>query len=57
MLDYAKKEGHEQGIQQGIEQGEYKKALDVARELKKEGLAIEFIAKITKLSVKEIDGL
>lgn len=59
VLDYALKEGMEkgiaQGIVQGIEQGEYKKAIAIARELKKEGLAIEFIAKTTKLSIEEIE--
>lgn len=32
-------------------------ALAIARELKKEGLAIEFIAKTTKLSIEEIEKL
>jgi len=61
VLDYALKEGMEKGLQlgieQGIEKGEYKKALDIARELKKEGLAIGFIAKTTKLSIEEIEKL
>jgi predicted transposase/invertase (TIGR01784 family) len=46
VLDYALKEG--------MEQGGYKKALEIARELKKEGLAVEFIAKTTELSIDEI---
>jgi hypothetical protein len=37
--------------------GELKKALNIARELKKEGLAIEFIAKTTGLSIEEIEKL
>ena len=41
----------------GIEKGEHKKAIAIAIELKKEGLAIEFIAKTTKLSIEEIAGL
>jgi predicted transposase/invertase (TIGR01784 family) len=65
VLDYALREGLEKGfqhgiekgIEQGIEQGEYKKALDIARELKKEGLAFEFISKTTKLSIEEIEKL
>jgi predicted transposase/invertase (TIGR01784 family) len=39
------------------ERGEHKKALDIARELKKEGSSVEFIAKITKLSIEEIEKL
>lgn len=53
--------GKEDGIQKGIEQGEAKgrheEALEIARELKKEGLTAEFIAKTTKLSVSEIKAL
>jgi len=40
-----------------IQEAEHKKALNIARELKKEGLAIEFIAKTTGLSIEEIEGL
>ena len=39
------------------ERGEHKKALDIAGQLKKEGLSIEFIAKVTNLSVSEIENL
>ncbi len=39
------------------EKGEHKKALDIARELIKEGSSVEFIAKVTKLSVEEIEQL
>ena len=49
VLDYALKEG--------IEKGEYKKALDIAREMKKDGLPIEQIVKFTKLSIEEIEKL
>lgn len=41
----------------GNEKWEYLKALDIASELKKEGLTIEFIAKTTGLSIKEIEKL
>ncbi|QEC78443.1 Rpn family recombination-promoting nuclease/putative transposase [Mucilaginibacter ginsenosidivorax] len=65
VLDYAVKEGMEKGIaqgiekgiSQGIEKGKLEEAMAIARELKKEGLAIEFIAKITKLSIEEIEKL
>ena len=39
------------------EEAEEKKALDIAREFKKMGLAIEDIAKGTGLSVEEIENL
>ncbi|SMD08551.1 hypothetical protein SAMN04488101_11239, partial [Pedobacter nyackensis] len=38
-------------------EGRHEEALEIARELKKEGLAIDFIAKTTKLSIKEIEVL
>lgn len=38
-------------------EGRHEEALEIARELKKEGLTIEFIAKTTKLSVEEIEAL
>jgi predicted transposase/invertase (TIGR01784 family) len=49
VLDYA--------LQEGIEKGRHVEAVAIARELKKEGLAIEFIAKTTKLSIEEIEKL
>jgi predicted transposase/invertase (TIGR01784 family) len=45
VLDYALKEG------------QHKKAIEIARELKKEGLSIDFIAKTTGLSIEEIEKL
>jgi predicted transposase/invertase (TIGR01784 family) len=49
VLDYA--------VATAKAEGEHKKALDIARELKKEGLTIEFIAKTTKLSPEDIEKL
>jgi predicted transposase/invertase (TIGR01784 family) len=57
VLDYAVKEGIEKGIAQGMAQGKLEEAIAIARELKKEGLAIEFISKTTKLSIEEIEKL
>jgi predicted transposase/invertase (TIGR01784 family) len=65
VLDYAKEEakqegrqeGIREGIQEGIQEGEYKKALGIAREMKKDGLPITQISKFTGLSVKEIEEL
>jgi len=45
----------EKAEERGMERGEHKKALDIARELKKDGSTNEFIAKITKLSIEEIE--
>jgi predicted transposase/invertase (TIGR01784 family) len=53
VLDYAR----EEGIQEGMEKGEYKKALDVAREFKKMALRAEDIAKGTGLPIEEIEKL
>lgn len=64
-LQEGREQGHEQGREQGLQQGreiglqegEYKKALEVAREMKTEKFPIDKIAKITKLSVEEIEAL
>lgn len=53
VLDYALQEG----MEKGMEKGRHEEALAIARELKSEGLTIEFIAKITKLPVEEIEKL
>jgi predicted transposase/invertase (TIGR01784 family) len=55
VLDYAVSTAEAKGIEKGIEKGEYKKALDIAREMKKDGLPLAQIVKFTKLSVKEIE--
>lgn len=47
----------DEGIEQGEVKGRRKNALEIALELKKEGLTIEFIAKTTKLTAKEIEAL
>ncbi|HAL81933.1 MAG TPA: hypothetical protein DCO83_06615 [Mucilaginibacter sp.] len=53
LLDRAEKKG----LEKGMEKGRYEEAIAIARELKKEGLDIAFIAKTTKLSVEEIEKL
>ncbi|TYR31774.1 hypothetical protein FXV77_20285 [Sphingobacterium phlebotomi] len=50
-------EGREEGRQEGLKEGEHQKAVAIARDMKKEGIAVEQIAKFTKLTVKEIDEL
>ena len=53
VLDYAVQEAKKEGKLQG----KLEEAIEIARELKKEGLAVEFIAKTTKLSIEEIEKL
>jgi hypothetical protein len=43
--------------EEGKLEGRHEEALEIARELKKEGLTIDFIAKTTKLSIDEIKAL
>ncbi len=52
-----RRDGKLEGKLEGIEIGRHEEALEIARELKKEGLAIEFIAKTTKLPIAEIEAL
>ncbi|WP_238381895.1 hypothetical protein [Mucilaginibacter pedocola] len=53
VLDYAVQEAEAKGK----EEGAHDKALTIARELKKEGLALEFIAKTTGLLIDELKTL
>jgi hypothetical protein len=48
---------YENSIAFAEEEAEHKKALHIATKLKKEGSSIEFIAKITELSIEEIAKL
>jgi len=53
VLDYAIKEG----IEKGIVEGEHKKAVAIAREMKRESISAVQIAKFTGLSIEEIEKL
>jgi predicted transposase/invertase (TIGR01784 family) len=53
VLDYALKEG----IEKGRLEGKLEEAKQIAAELKKEGLPLEFISKTTKLSIEVIEKL
>jgi predicted transposase/invertase (TIGR01784 family) len=48
---------YKRGETKGLEKGKKEEAIAIARELKKEGLAIDFIAKTTKLPIEEIEKL
>lgn len=50
-------EGMEKGMEKGLAEGERKKSIEVARELKKEGAALELIIRCTKLTAEEIEKL
>ena len=50
-------EGRKEGRKEGITEGKLEEARQIAGDLKKEGLDLTFIARITKLSIEEIDKL
>ena len=56
-----RRDGIEIGIEKGIQKGEaigrHAEALEIAREMKKDKFPIEKIAKLTKLTLKEIEAL
>ena len=47
----------DRATKQGLEKGKKEEAVAIAREMKKDGVAIEQIAKFTKLSIAEIENL
>ena len=47
----------EKAEERGIEKGRHEEALDIAREMKKDGVPSAQIAKFTKLSIEEIEKL
>ena len=47
-------QGLEQGIKEGLEQGMHKKAIETAKNLLKEGIAPEMIAKCCSLPLEEV---
>ncbi len=57
LLDRAEQKGLQKGLQKGILEGKQEQNKTIAIGLKKEGLSLAFIAKITKLSVEEIEKL
>ena len=56
-IAYAKEVAAEEGLKEGIEKGRREEALDIAREMKKEGLPVAQIVKFTKLSAEEVENL
>lgn len=47
----------EEGLEEGIEKGEKKKAIEIAKQALLEGSSVEFVCKITKLSIEEIQKI
>ena len=60
-LDIGRKEGREEGRKEGRkegrEEGEHNKALQIATDMKKEGMDMALIVKMTKLSLEEIEKI
>ena len=57
VVDTSREEGFNEGIEQGIEQGITIRNIEIARELKKNGIAVEVIIQSTGLSKHEIENL
>ena len=56
-LEEGRKEGLEEGRKEGIEEGRKNNSIQIAKEMKKEGMNPSLIAKLTKLSLNEIETL
>ena len=56
-FEEAKKKQFEEGIELGIQQGIRKEKQAVAKGMLSEGLSVETIAKLTLLSIEEIQSL
>jgi predicted transposase/invertase (TIGR01784 family) len=46
--------GLQEGLQQGLQEGEFKAKIETAKKMKKEGLSLDLIIKITGLSKKDL---
>jgi predicted transposase/invertase (TIGR01784 family) len=69
VIDTAENEGFKKGIEFGVElgiekgkiegklEGEKQKTIEIAKELFEDGMPLEKISKITKLSIKEIEKI
>ena len=57
ILEFAKKEARKEGRAEGRAEGLKEKAIEMAIEMLKEGLPIETVAKISKLSISEVENL
>lgn len=53
----AEAKGIAKGIEQGLAEGEYRKAVSIAQQMKKDGFAAEIIAKYSGLTVEQINEI
>ena len=56
-IQYGMKKGLEQGLVQGLEQGKAKEKLEIAKNMLLEHMEVSIIAKVTGLSIEEINQL
>lgn len=56
-LSYAEQQGEKRGRELGKAEGEKAKAIEIAKEMLKQGLSIEIIISTTKLTKEEIEKL
>jgi predicted transposase/invertase (TIGR01784 family) len=54
IIEEGLEEGRKEGLQQGLQQGEDKERLRVVLNLLNEGVAVDFIVRVTGLSIEEI---
>ena len=52
-----RKKWENKGVQKGRQEGRKKAIFEIAMQLLEEGLSVEFIAKVTKLPISEIEKL
>ncbi|MFK7799126.1 MAG: Rpn family recombination-promoting nuclease/putative transposase [Aureispira sp.] len=57
VVDTSREEGIQEGMEKGIQKGMEKRNIEIARELKKNGVSIEVIVQSTGLSKQEIENL
>ena len=57
VIDTSKEEGIQEGMEKGLEKGREEKSLEIARQMKKEGLSANQIVRMTGLSSEEIEQL
>ena len=57
VIELIKEEGKEIGLQEGREEGAHQKAIETAQNMLQEGFPPEQIARLTKLSVEEVQTL
>ena len=56
-IEQGLQQGIEQGLQQGIEQGIEQGKLEIIRNMQKEGMGIELIAKLSGLPRQEVEEI